>query len=67
MLYKLTADYRPNNPNKPVYYQFANSKKEAIKKWEDRFTWLKVYTCEPLDDETAADIVAHPELHIIAE
>lgn len=63
-LYKITADYRPNNPNKPVYYVIATSKSEAKKKFSDRISWLKIYdVVEYIGDST--EILAHPDKHII--
>ena len=63
-LYKITADYRPNNQTKPAYYVIAKSKSEAKKKFSDRITWLKIYdVAEYSGDET--EILHHPDKHII--
>ena len=59
--YRVTADYRPNNPNKPTYdfkiigdtSKIKNSvlKKEIKKYFENLVTWLKVYNVEEITDE----------------
>ena len=40
--YKITADYRPNNPNKPIYYVMAHDKKSAKKTFSEVISWLKI-------------------------
>ena len=49
--YEITADYRPNNPNKPKYYVHANSKKQAKEKFSRCFTWLTVYDCQEAEEQ----------------
>lgn len=59
--YRVTADYRPNNPNKPTYdfkiigdtSKIKNSvlKKEIKKYFENLVTWLKVYNVEEITEE----------------
>ena len=59
--YRVTADYRPNNPNKPTYDfkiigdtpKIKNSvlKKEIKKYFENLVTWLKVYNVEEITEE----------------
>lgn len=66
-VYKITADYRPRNPNKPKYYAVAKTEREAKKKFMAKISWLKVYSCDLLDESTAGNIVSHPEKHIIIE
>lgn len=66
-LFKITADYRPRNPNKPSYYVIAKDKTEAKKKFMAKISWLKIYSCDLLDESTAGNIVSHPEKHIIIE
>lgn len=50
-LYKITADYRPKNPNKPEYYVWGENTKEAKKRFNDRINWLKIYGCEKVNDD----------------
>jgi len=64
-LYVITADYRPNNPNKPKYYIFADSKKEAREKFSSVISWLKIYTVDLVDKDTANEIIRYPEKYII--
>lgn len=64
-LYKVIADYRPNNPNKPDYYVYAESKKQAKKKFQNLFTWLKVYEVSELTDDDIERISSEPRKHII--
>ena len=64
-LYVITADYRPNNPNKPKYYVVASSKKEAREKFSKVISWLKIYGAEAVDPNESAHIINHPEKHII--
>ena len=49
MTFIVTADYRPNNPNKPTYYVRAENKRECKKKFERWFPWLKVYDVQEFD------------------
>ena len=64
-LYEITADYRPNNPNKPKYYVVASSKKEARDRFERRISWLKVYNIELMAFDEANKIVNDPAHYII--
>lgn len=64
-LYKVTADYRKNNPNKPNYYILARSIKEAKQRFKTRISWLDIYSCEVCDNETAKDIVSNPIHYIV--
>lgn len=64
-LYVITADYRPNNPNKPKYYVVASSKKEAREKFSRLISWLKIYGVEAVDPSESVHIINHPEKHII--
>ena len=64
-LYVITADYRPNNPNKPKYYVVASSKKEAREKFSRLISWLKIYGVEVVDPSKSIHIINHPEKHII--
>ena len=59
--YRVTADYRPNNPNKPTYdFKMISDtskikdsvlKKEIKKYFENLVTWLKVYNVEEITEE----------------
>ena len=39
----VTADYRPNNNNKPTYKVAAKNKRVCKQSFEKKFSWLKVY------------------------
>ena len=54
-LYKIMADYRPKNSNRPTYYIAASSKKEAKEEFSKTITWLKIYGCEEITDEAQID------------
>ena len=65
-LYAITADYRPNNPKKPVYYVKAKNKLEAKRKFEFYCSWLKVYEVKKLAEEDAQKIIDDgPYKHIV--
>ena len=59
--YRVTADYRPNNPNKPTYdFKMISDtskikdsvlKREIKKYFENLVTWLKVYNVEEITEE----------------
>ncbi len=59
--YRVTADYRPNNPKKPTYDfkiigdtpKIKNSvlKKEIKKYFKNLIPWLKVYNIEEITEE----------------
>ena len=67
-LYRITADYRPNNPKKPTYYVVGYSKQEAKKKFQDRISWLKIYDIEEiLEGEVIAEVMLNPARYIIIE
>lgn len=56
--YRITADYRPNNPNKPTYDYIVPSdvKKKEIKDYfSDVYSWLKIYQIEEMDVEDAGN------------
>lgn len=58
-IYKITADYRPSNPNKPHYYVGVDSNL-TIKQVKERFSnvisWLKIYECRPVEDDEIDEI-----------
>lgn len=56
MIYRITADYRPQNPRKPHYYVIADNAKAAKKKFEQRIPWLKVYECIEESDQSINDV-----------
>ena len=64
-MFEITADYRPNNPNKPKYYVLADSRREAKEKFEQIISWLKVYTVKTVDEDLAEKILRHPGRNII--
>lgn len=60
--FRVTADYRPNNPNKPTYVYKALDYVDAkgVKKWfESVFTWLKVYNVEEISGEEYVNDPSH--------
>ena len=64
-VYEITADYRPRNPDKPKYYVVAKTEREAKKKLMAKISWLKIYSCNLLDESIARGIVKQPEKYII--
>jgi hypothetical protein len=63
--YRITADYRPKNPNKPTYDFKINGdtskikdsvlKKEVKKYFENIVPWLKVYRVEEITEEQCSE------------
>ena len=65
-LFAITADYRPDNENKPIYYVLAPNRRKAKTKFKETITWLKIYDCIRIRQENKIqDIMEHPEKHII--
>ena len=65
-LFSITADYRPKNENKPVYYVLAYDSKMARERFSDKISWLKIYSCEKITDSVKIDeIMFHPDKHIV--
>lgn len=64
-LYRITADYRPNNHNHPTYYVYGNSTKEARKRFENIITWLKVYAVDLLSITDKKEVETHWDKYII--
>ena len=64
-LYKVTADYRKNNPNKPCYYVRAKTKKEAKERFNNIISWLDIYDVEVCEDSIVEKIMEEPMKHII--
>ena len=54
--YRVTADYRPNNPKKPTYDFCVKdnvTKKQMKEYFQNTFSWLKVYKVEEIKKEVA--------------
>lgn len=52
--YRVTADYRPNNPDKPTYEFCVNdsvNKSKMKKLFSDLYTGLKVYGVEEVEED----------------
>ena len=65
-LFAITADYRPNNENKPVYYVLAPNRRKAKSKFKEVITWLTIYNCKRIRQEDKIQyIMEHPDKHII--
>lgn len=64
-LYRITADYRKNNPNKPHYYVWERNIKEAKDRFKDRINWLDIYAVEVCEDSVVNEIVKEFMKHII--
>ncbi len=64
-LYKITADYRKHNPNKPHYYVRAKTIKEAKERFKNLISWLDIYEVEVCTEDIANKIAAEPTKHII--
>lgn len=64
-LYKITADYRKDNPKKPQYYVWGRTKKEAKDRFNNLISCLKIYDVEVCDDSVVIKITAEPLKHII--
>ena len=55
-IYAVTADYRPKNPKKPIYYVLGNNKKEAKKRFSNVISWLKIYDIRELNQEEEREL-----------
>lgn len=65
-LFAITADYRPDNENKPVYYVLAPNRCKAKTKFKEIITWLKIYDCTRIhQDDKIKDVMEYPDKHII--
>ena len=64
-LYKVYADYRPDNSNRIPYYVRASSKSKAKIRFYDKVTWLKIYKVEDCTEEEAVNILSNRDKHII--
>ena len=66
-LYKVTADYRKNNPNKPHYYVLGRSSKEAKQRFKSHIAYshLDVYNIEVCENSLAKEIISEPIKHYV--
>lgn len=65
-LFAITADYRPDNENKPIYYVLAPNRRKAKSKFKEVITWLTIYDCKRIRQEDKIQyIMEHPDKHII--
>lgn len=67
-LFRITADYRKNNTNKPIYYVAAKSKKEAKQLFSSKFSWLNIYGIEEeYDNEKCKDPLFTESIPLVVE
>lgn len=64
-VYAVYADYRPTLSNERPYYVMARSNKEAKVRFNQKFSWLKIFKCEPLDYHKAVQAVLDVEHNIV--
>lgn len=64
-VYCILADYREHNPNKPDYYVIAKNAVEAKKRFKQRVSWLKIYSCKECDSKISETIVSNPGDYIV--
>lgn len=64
-VYAVYADYRAQNANERPYYVLARSSKEAKVRFNRKFSWLKIFKCEPLDYHKAVQAVLDVEHNIV--
>lgn len=67
-LYWVKADYRPNNPDKPIYYVIAESERNAKRRFENltAFNHLKVYQTGKVSNiDDVCEILMHPYEYIV--
>lgn len=58
--YRVTADYRQNNPKKPTYnFKVKDSvtKKQMKEYFEQAYSWLKVYEVKEIDESELSEWV----------
>ena len=64
-MFAITADYRPNNENKPVYYVLAINRREAKMKFQKVLGWLTIYDCYRIrQEDKIAEIIENPNKYI---
>lgn len=64
-LYKIIADYRKHNSNKPCYYVEAESLKQAKKRFKNLISWLDIYYIEVCNSAETKKVLSEPNKHII--
>lgn len=64
-MYKVTADYRPNNPSHPTYYVYGGTTRDAKRRLLSICSGFKIYSTEKLDDDSAYAIYLDPYHHCI--
>ena len=64
-VYAVYADYRSTCQNKYPYYVLACSRKEAKARFNSKFSWLKIFKCEPVDYNKAVQVVQDIEHNCI--
>ena len=66
-LYKVTADYRKNNPNKSDYYVLGKSSKEAKQRFKSHpaYSHLDIYDIEVCENSLAKEIISEPIKHFV--
>ena len=64
-VYRILADYREHNSNKPDYYIIAKNSNEAKKRFRQKISWLKIYNCKECDQETSKMIISNPYKYIV--
>lgn len=50
-LYEIEADYRPKNPNKPRYYVWGYTIKDAKLVFSNIIPWLTIYNVTQVNEE----------------
>lgn len=64
-IYRITADYRKMNPNKPFYFVYATNSRNAKQRFTDCFEWLDIYGCEECDYNLMRYVMSHRAKYII--
>jgi hypothetical protein len=59
-VWAVTADYRPKNEHKPVYYVIASSAKEAKAVIKSVMNYMKIYECVTINDDKAKEALSDP-------
>ena len=53
-VFKIYADYKSSKPH-PYYYMIGKTKSYIKKYFEERYTWLKVYSIEEVDYKSMSE------------
>lgn len=64
-LFRVTADYGKNNPNKPHYYVWAHDRKEAKVRFKNRISWLDIYNITNCNEDDTKTILNNPMKYIV--